>query len=150
MAKNSFETQVITATILCPSCSETFLFGDTKCRFCQTTINQRYAQESAQSQVLVTNAVKSANLIRTLRNLLYILLAITVFAFFQDPTYLQVLLLFSVLNLSGPIGWLRKYRRASDHPEVVKAAKDMRIELYLWLGGIALQTIALLVSVFYR
>ncbi|HEY0762287.1 MAG TPA: hypothetical protein VGD61_07910 [Pyrinomonadaceae bacterium] len=150
MFKEPFETQAITATILCPSCNETLLFGDTKCRFCQTTIDQRYAKESAEAQVFVTNAVKSANLIRTLRYLLYILLAITVFSFFFDPTNLRVLLLFSVLTLSGPIGWLRKYRHASDHPEVVKAAKDVRIELYLWLVGIALQTTALLVSLFYR
>ena len=150
MAKDSFETQAITPTILCPSCGETLLFGDTECRFCKTTIDQRYAERSAQSQVLVTNAVKSANLIHSLRNLLYFLLAMTVFAFLVDPPYLEVLLVISVLNLIGPIGWLRKYRHASDHPEVVKAAKDMRIELYLWLGGIALQTIALLVWVFYR
>jgi hypothetical protein len=150
MFKEPFETRPVTATILCPSCSETLLFGDTKCRFCQTTIDQRYAKESAEAQVLVTNAVKSANLIRTLRKLLYFLLPVTVFAFLVDPPYLEVLLGISVLILIGTIGWLRKYRHASDHPEVVKAAKDVRIELYLWLVGIALQTIALLVWLFYR
>lgn len=59
---------------------------------------------------------------------------------------------FVVLSFESqwPNWMLRKYRHASDHPEVVKATKDMRIELYLWLGGIALQTIALLVWLFYR
>ena len=140
-----FETKPITQTILCPSCGETLLFGDTKCRYCQTMIDVEYAEKSAHSQARITNAVKSANTIRSLRLLLYFLLAMTVFAFLIDPPYLKILLLISTLNLFGPIGWLRKYRHASDHPEVVKARKDMRLELYFWLGAIVLQATAWLV-----
>ncbi len=67
----------------------------------------------------------------------------TILAFLKDPPYLQILLLMSVLNLIGPIRWLRKYGRASDHPDVVRAGKDMRTELYFWLGAIVLQGVAL-------
>ena len=150
MAEDSFVVQPITHTIVCPSCGETLLFGVSQCRFCRTTIDDTYAQRSARSQAVVTHAVKSANIIRALRNLLYVLLAMTAFAFFKDPPYLEILLLISVGNLIGPIRWLRKYRGVSDHPDVLKAAKDMRVELYLWLGTIVLQTTALLVWLFSR
>ena len=150
MAEDSFVAQPITNTIVCPLCGETLLFGVKQCRFCQNTIDEAYAERSARSQSLVTHAAKSANIIRSLRNLLYFLLAMTVLAFFKDPPYLEILLIISVLNLIGPIRWLRKYRNASDHPDVVKAAKDMLIELYLWLGAIVLQAIALLVWLFNR
>ena len=150
MAEDSFVAQPITNTITCPACGETLLFGVAQCRFCQKTIDEAYAEGSARSQALVTHAVKSANIIRSLRNLLYFLLAMTVLAFFKDPPYLGILLLISVGNLIGPIRWLRKYRGASAHSDVASAAKDMRIELYLWLGAIVLQAIALLVWLFNR
>lgn len=150
MAEDSFIVQPITNTIICPSCGETLLFGVNQCRFCQETIDQTYAEQSVRSQAVVTHAVKSANIIRALRNLLYVLIAMTVFAFFKDPPYLEILLLISVGNLIGPIRWLRKYRRLSDHPDVLRAEKDMRIELYLWLGAIVLQAIALLIWLFNR
>ncbi len=53
---------------------------------------------------------------------------------------MEILLFISILNLIGPIKWLRKYRDASlNHTEVLKAQKDMKVELYLWLGAIILE-----------
>jgi len=74
----------------------------------------------------------------------------TVLAFFKDPPYLEILLLISVGNLIAPIIWLRKYGGASNDPEIAGAAKDMRIELYLWLGAFVLQAIAFLLWLLNR
>jgi len=150
VAEDSFVIQPITNTIICPSCGETLLFGVNQCRFCQSTIDEAYADRNARAQGLITNAVKSANIIRAFRNLLYFMLAMTVLAFIQHSPYLEILPLISAGNLIGPIRWLRKYRGVSDHPDVVRAAKHMRIELYLWLGALVAQAIALLVWLLNR
>ena len=140
MDKDSFLSQPITPTITCLSCGETLLYGVKECRFCRAGIDKAYAKESVASQTLLTQGVKSANVIRSLRNLFYILIGATVLAFFLDPSYLEILLFISILNLIGPIKWLRKYRDASlNHTEVLKAQKDMKVELYLWLGAIILE-----------
>ena len=146
MPKDSFEAQPITQTILCPSCGERLLFGVTTCRFCQTTIDQSYAEASVENEALITHAVKSANIIRSLGKVAYLCLVMTVFAILFDPSYLELLLIVSFLNLIGPIKWLRKYR-VYDHPEIVTATKHVRIDFYLWLVAIVVQAIALLVGV---
>ncbi|HWN09263.1 MAG TPA: hypothetical protein VNO50_08355 [Pyrinomonadaceae bacterium] len=135
-----------TPTITCPSCGETLLYGVKSCRFCRHAIDPTYARKSVTSQAILTHAVKSANTVRTLRNLLYLQLGLTILAFLWDPPYLQLILIVSIINLAGPIRWLRKYGRGDlDHPEILKAQKDMKIELYCWLGAIIIQATAIIV-----
>ena len=149
VSKDFYLSQPITPTITCPSCGETLLYGVKSCRFCQHAIDESYAERSVASQAIVTHAVKSANIICSLRNLLYILLAMTIFAFLWDPPYLQILLIVSILNLIGPIRWLRKYGAiALNHAEILKGQKDMRLELYLWLGAIVAQAAAISIWLF--
>ncbi len=144
MSENLYEPD--TPTITCPACGETLLYGVKSCRFCQHAINPVYAKKSVAAQAILTQAIKSANTIRTLRNLLYLQLGLTIVAFLWDPSYLYVVLIVSIINLFGPIRWLRKYGRGDlDNAEIVKAQKDMKIELYFWLGAIIFQSIAIFI-----
>jgi NADH:ubiquinone oxidoreductase subunit 6 (subunit J) len=143
--KEIFLSQPITATIKCPSCGETLLYGVTQCRFCGNAISESYAKESVVSEAVLTHAVKSANIIRSLRALLYFLLAMTVFACLWDRPYLQVLVILSFLNLIAPVRWLRKYGGLGANSEIIKARKEMKIEFGLWLAVSIFQAIAILI-----
>jgi hypothetical protein len=144
LVKDSFLSQPITATITCPSCGETLLYGDKQCRFCHLSIDERYADDSAATQALLTNASKSANIIRALRNLLYVVLALTLLGLFtRNPGTVTTALIISVLNIIAPIRWRRKYGGITPNdPDVMRAQKDMRLELYLWSGAILMAVIA--------
>ena len=151
MDKDSFSSQPNTLTIICPSCGETLLYGVNECRFCQVVIDEAYKKASVASQTLMTNAVKSANVIRSFRTLFYILIGATVLAFFLDPPYLEVILFVSILNLIGPTRWLRKYGGASlNHAEVLEAKKDMKVDLYLWISATLLAGTLLIIWLFKR
>ncbi|HEX8651575.1 MAG TPA: hypothetical protein VF708_12105 [Pyrinomonadaceae bacterium] len=144
MVKDQFPSQPITLTIICPTCGETLIYGVKECRFCRAPIDQEYAEKNVISCALATEASKSAGVIRSFRTLLYILLAMTVFAFFADPPFLEIILFVSILNLIGPIRWLRKYGGITlNNDDVLKAQKDMRVELYLWLSAIIMEAVAL-------
>jgi hypothetical protein len=143
LVKDSF-SQAITATITCPSCGETLLYGDKRCRFCHVAIDEEYADESVATHSLLTHASKSANIIRALRNLLYVVLALAVLGLFtRNPGTITTALIISVLNLIAPIRWRKKYGGITlNDPDVMRAQKDMRLELYLWGGAILLEVIA--------
>lgn len=144
MVKDSFLSQPITATITCPSCGETLLYGDKQCRFCHRPIDEGYAVDSATTQALLTDAAKSANIIRALRNLLYVVLALTLWGFFtRTPSSVTTALIISVPSIIAPIRWRKKYGGITlDDPDVMRAQKDMRLELYLWTGALLVEIIA--------
>jgi hypothetical protein len=144
LPKDTFLSQPITLTITCPSCGETLLYGDRECRFCHTVIDDDYASESVVSRAHLTQASRSANIIRAFRNLVYIVLALAVLGLFtRDPSLVTTALIISVLNLIGPIRWLKKYGGMTlADTDVIRAQKDMRLELYLWVGAILAEGIA--------
>ena len=145
MAKDSFLSQPITPTITCPACGETLLYGDKNCRFCHAIIEEDYANKSAASGAHLTQASKSANIIRSFRNLLYVILALaTLGVFTKNPSLIVTALIISLLNLIGPIRWLQKYGGlTTDDADVCRAQKDMRLELYLWVGAVVAEVIGL-------
>ena len=144
LVQDSFLSQPITATITCPSCGETLLYGDKQCRFCNRPIDEGYADDSAATQALLTHASKSANIIRALRNLLYVVLALTLLGLLRrNPGTITTALIVSVLNIIAPISWRRKYGgMISNDPDVMRAQREMRLELYLWSGAILMTVIA--------
>jgi hypothetical protein len=143
LVEDSFLSQPVTATISCPSCEETLLYGDKQCRFCYVAIDQEYADESAATHALLTHASKSANIIRALRNLLYVVLALVVLGLFtRNPGTITTALIISVLNVIAPIRWRKRYGGITlKDPDVMRAQKDMRLELYLWGGAILVEVI---------
>ena len=152
LVKDSFEAQPITVTITCPSCGETLLYGDKQCRFCQAAIGKDYADKSAAAHALLTHASKSANIIRDLRNLLYIVLAMAALGIFtRNPGTVTTAMIISVLNVIAPIRWRKKYGGITvNDPDLLRAKKDMRLELYLWSGAILMEVIAWSVLWFSR
>lgn len=150
MFKDVFTPEPLAPVITCPSCGETLMYGDEQCRFCQVTIDYKYARESASTNALVTQAIKSANIIRSLRNLLYFLLAMAVFgALTATPSTVLVTFIVSIVNLCAPIQWYRHFGKLSvDDAELVRAKKNMRVEVYMWCAAIIVFAIAWSVLVF--
>jgi predicted nucleic acid-binding Zn ribbon protein len=144
MVKDSFETQPITATITCPVCGETLLYGDRQCRFCRATIDEDDAAESVVTHALLMNAAKSANIIRALRNLLYVVAALILLGVVtRNPGTVTTALIISVLNIIAPIRWRKKYGHIALHDgDLQRAQKDMKLELYLWGSAILVEAIA--------
>lgn len=126
------------------------MYGDKQCRFCQATIDYKYALESASTNALVTQAIKSANIIRSLRNLLYFLLAMAVFgAVTASPSTVLVTFIVSIVNLFAPIKWHKHFGKISTNdPELIRAKKDMRVEAYVWCAAIIVFAIAWSVLLF--
>lgn len=58
-------------------------------------------------------------------------------------------LIVSIANVIAPIQWRRHYGKLSlNDPELDRAKKDMRVELYLWCGAILVFAIAWSVAQF--
>ena len=126
------------------------MYGDKECRFCHATIDYNYARESASTNALVTQAIKSANIIRSLRNLRYFLLAMAVFgALTATPSTVIVTFIVSIVNLFAPIKWHKHFGKISTNDaELIRAKKNMRVEVYMWCAAIIVFAIAWYVLVF--
>ncbi|HEV2829253.1 MAG TPA: hypothetical protein VGW76_16770 [Pyrinomonadaceae bacterium] len=152
MAKDSFLSQPITPTITCPACGEMLFYGDTNCRFCHAVINEDHAKKSAAAVAHLTQASRSANIIRSFRNLLYVILALAGLGIFtKNPSLIVTALIISLLNLIGPIRWLKKYGGLiTDDADASHAQKDMKLELYFWIGAVLAEAIGLSVFLWKR
>jgi len=119
------------------------LYGDAQCRFCHALIDDDYASESVVAHAVLTEAVKSANIIRALRNLLYILVVLVVLGVVRrNPGTIVTAFVISVLNIVAPIRWRKKYGRVTlPDADLHRAQQDMKIELYWWGAAILLEFI---------
>jgi hypothetical protein len=139
LVQDSFVTQPITETITCPSCGETLLYGDAQCRFCDASIDEDYARESAVTHAVLTEAAKSANIIRALRNLLYVVAVLVVLGVAtRNSGTVATAFIVSILNIVAPIRWRTRYGSLTlPDADLQRAKKEMKRDLYLW-GGIIL------------
>jgi hypothetical protein len=126
------------------------LYGAKRCRFCGEDIAEDYAQESSKYTTFVTYACKSANQIHSLRPALLIPVAWGVWTYFSNNPSFTALIV-SLLMCIAPIRWLGSYGRVRlQDAEFIQAQKKIRVVLYLSLGAIVVEAIALLISLWKR
>ncbi|MGH9800626.1 MAG: hypothetical protein ACRD82_09700, partial [Blastocatellia bacterium] len=68
----------ITATGNCQSCNELVQLGTAECPYCGTLLDQQHMLDSAKANFAITQAISSANTIRTFKPAAYLLILIAI------------------------------------------------------------------------
>ena len=132
----------ITATGNCPSCGEFVRFGLPKCPHCEALLNKQQMLESAQENFRITQAVSSANTIRTFRPVAYIFIVVAVGKFLLDMRSIAIWLV-CFFPLLAVIRWFFKHGGwNSTDEDYLEAKKKMKSDLLLWLALNLLNLIA--------
>lgn len=118
----------------CPSCGEFVRWGLAQCPQCETLLDKEQMLKSAQEHFRITQAVSSANTIRTFRPAAYIFIAIAVGNFLLASRSIAIWLV-CFFPLVAVIRWFFKHGRwYSANEDYLEAKKKMKSDLLLWLA----------------
>ncbi|HQR32576.1 MAG TPA: zinc ribbon domain-containing protein [Blastocatellia bacterium] len=126
----------ITAMGNCQSCGELVQLGTAKCPSCGILLDQQRMRESAKVNFAITQAISSANTIRTFKPAAYLLALIAVGRFFLDFRLRNNFLLTIVwaFPLITIVGWFMKHGALNSvDEEYLESKKHMKSALILWL-----------------
>ncbi|MDX2042935.1 MAG: hypothetical protein SF097_17085 [Acidobacteriota bacterium] len=136
----------ITATGNCHSCNELVQFGTPKCPYCGTLLDRQRMLASVQENFYITQAVSSANTIRTFRPAAFLFLLIAIGRFLMDYSlrnnlFMTVLWFMPVVII---VAWFFKYGgRTSKDDDYLESKQKMKSDLLLWLAANILNWITL-------
>jgi hypothetical protein len=122
----------------CHTCNEQILFDLEFCPQCGIKIDHEDMAVSVVNNFLLTQAISSANTIRTLNVAVHFILGVSVIRLMIDfPLWYNV-----VTSLSGAIPliiiprWFRRHGRWETHDkEYLAARKEMKKSFWLWLSA---------------
>jgi hypothetical protein len=138
----------VTLTITCPSCGQRLMFGVKACRFCREPIDEEYAVQSAVYSAIVTQACSLANIIRTGKPAVIMLIAVGVIAYLLGFKWLYAVADFpiSVLYCVAVVRWRYRYGELElRDAEFTQTQKEMKWYLHLWLGFVAAEVLIMCV-----
>ena len=127
----------VTATGNCHSCNELVQLGTPQCPYCGTLLDKRLMYDSAVENFYITQAVSSANTIRTFRPAAFLLLIRAVGRFLMDYSlrnnlFLTVLWFMPVVII---VAWFFKHgSRTSKDGDYLESKQKMKSDLLLWLA----------------
>lgn len=135
----------------CLSCNEVITIGSTTCRFCSVPISQQAALAAAEQFDKVQNACEKANTIKVGNIGAGLFVAIQFFILFTNnlgsPKFFLIWAA-PPAALIAILSWFYKYgslqTKDPDYPEA-KAA--MKLSLWIWLGALVVQCIAMAVMI---
>jgi len=130
----------ITLIADCHTCGEKLLYGQEKCPYCGILLDQEEIFPSVILNFVITQAVSSANTIRTFDFAVLFLLGVGVYnSFLNEEFLLRIQLITSAVYLYPIIlilRWFYKYRMlSSSDPDFNFSKKEMRSCLLLWIGA---------------
>lgn len=127
----------ITAMGNCQSCGELVQLGTAKCPYCGMLLDRQRMMESAKANFAITQAISSANTIRTFRPAAFLVLLIAVGRFAMGYSFKSNFLLTAVwvFPLITVVRWFMKHGGIhSADEEYLEAKKQMKSALILWLA----------------
>lgn len=129
----------------CPNCGRLLSIRVEKCPDCQELIDEGYAFYSAVHVAVITQACAFANTLKYIDLSAVLVLAISVYMYVLGDSWLFLVTpLLSGVPLFFVILWFSRFGRLKfDNNDFVKAKREMRASLWLWLGVLIVQLIAL-------
>jgi hypothetical protein len=133
----------------CRACGELVQVNTPKCPYCDTLLNQQSLMDSAKINFVVTQAISSANTIRTFRPAAYLLILLSLGRFVLEHSFRNLLFvvvwlfpLFTVLR------WFMKHGGLnSSDTEYLEAKKQMKSALILWLAATLINWVTFAVAI---
>jgi hypothetical protein len=135
----------VTPLAECPNCRRFLSLRVEKCPDCNELIDEGYAFYSALHVTVITQACSFANSIKyvDLASVIALLASIYIYAL-NEPWLLLLTPLMSVVPLFVILLWSYRFARFKFAEEdFVKAKSQMRASLWLWLGLLTVQLVAL-------
>lgn len=130
----------------CPNCKRLLEYGAARCPTCREEIEPEYAYISAVVVCHNTQAVSSANTIKTAEPAAIIIFMASLCAvFLKSPSLLVVNLITPLLSLLAIFVWFYRYGKfkAGDE-EYLRAKREMKASLKLWLAVLVTQSLVIL------
>lgn len=127
----------VTATGNCHSCNELVQLGTPKCPYCGTLLDKQRMLASAKENFRITQAVSSANTIRTFKPAAYLFIIVAIGRLLLDYSvrhnlFISVMWFLPVLTI---VGWFFKHGgRNSTDQDYLESRKKMKADLLLWLA----------------
>jgi hypothetical protein len=139
-----FTNPRVTPFIQCPSCRRLIECDAALCPHCREEIDPEYAAISKAVVVYQTAAVSSANTIKTAEIAAGLVFIASFIGFWFDPPLIIANLLTPILSAAAVAVWFYRFGRIRlDDDEYLKARRDMRNSLVLWLVLLGVQILAL-------
>ncbi|MFN0109744.1 MAG: hypothetical protein ACKVZH_12895 [Blastocatellia bacterium] len=136
----------ITATGNCHSCCELVQWGTPKCPYCGTLLDKRRMYDSAVENFYITQAVSSANTIRTFRPAAFLFIVALGLSLMGSGS--PAIKFIWPLALIVIIRWFIKHGRInSTDADYLEAKQKMRVDFFLWLAINILNLIVFIVLI---
>lgn len=140
-----FTNPLVTPFIQCPGCQRLIECDAVTCPHCCEEIDPQYAAISKAVVVYQTAAVSSANTIKTAEMGAGIAFPASLIGFWFGPPLIIVNLVTPILSAAAVALWFYRFGRIRlDDDEYVKAWRDMRNSLTLWLVLMGVQIFAVI------
>jgi hypothetical protein len=148
MTERLFKIPEVTPFVECPNCYSLLEYGAVKCPSCCEWIADEYAHLSAAALTVNTQAVSSANMIKSVSPIIGVMYFLYFYAYDVFSGGLSPLTIlsvpWSVLTLAAITRWFIRYRWITfgdDDYAVVR--RSMRIMFWQWLALFITQVIAI-------
>ena len=141
-----FKAPAVHPFVECPNCKHLLEYGAEKCPRCREEIVSDYALLSAVIVYHNTQAVSLANTIKTAEPAAIISIGVSIYAYFLGiPAIFALTFLMPVLSLLVVLIWFFRFGRFKiGDEEYLKAKREMRSSLKLWLGLLIVQALVLI------
>ena len=128
----------------CPNCGRLLRIRAEECPECGRKIDEQYAFYSALVVTVITQACSFANTIKHLDLGALIIIVVSLYVYLVgEPMLFAFVPMMSVMPLLAVVWWLCKFGRYKfDDEDFVKAKRDMRASLKLWLTLFVVQLIS--------
>lgn len=146
MTDSMFKAPAVHPFVECPNCKHLLEYGAGKCPRCREEIDSDYALLSAVIVHHNTQAVSLANTIKTAEPAAIISIGASIYSYFLGlPALFALSFLMPVISLLVILIWFFRFGRFKiGDDEYLKAKRDMKLSLKLWLGLLIVQMLVLL------
>lgn len=146
MSESMFKRPAVVPFVECPNCKQLMEYGLKSCPRCREEISADYAFTSAVIVHHNTQAVSSANTIKTAEPGTVIIFFASLIGYFTvSPSMFIVNLITPTVYLLIILVWFYRYGRFKiGDEEYVRAKRDMWKSLKLWLAVLAAQVIVVI------
>ena len=140
-----FTNPRVTPFIKCSCCARLIECHSAFCPYCREEIDSRYAELSRLVVVYQTAAVSSANTIKTAELGAALIFVASFIGFWFTPSLIIANLLTPIISVVAVGVWFYRFGRFRlNDDEYLKAWRDMRKSLTLWLALIGVQILAVI------
>lgn len=145
------EQHAVVPFVECPNCKQLLEYGALMCPRCREEIDPEYADVSAAVVHYNTQACAIANTIKGFDPFAYLAIPLSAVSYAIDtyavgaPALFYFVVAWPVIPLAVMLVWFNRYAsfKVGDE-EFVRAKRDLRGSLMLWLAILAVQVIVLL------